>query len=214
MLSHLVKLHPEPSAPASLVPAPEVCLQQAEAHLTSLLAACRHFNVGWGSIESPAWHFLRVQAQFVNHLEVEILPVYRPSPAEAESPRLYADNVRHLMAARLGCHLCEEGIEAHMRIKRAGIMVDWTGRQVLAWLRLVLQILQAAFVQAESGRVSAAGCIVHCVQLCTQAGRGRAEYMQCNPALRGWPLRSSACPAADRLTMHSQMGGYYLPGRF
>ena len=68
----------------------------------------------------------------MNHLAVEILPVYRPSTAEAGDPKLYANNVRQLMAARGGLQLCEEGLEAHMRLKRAGIMVDWTGR--CAWL--------------------------------------------------------------------------------
>lgn len=144
----------------------DVCWQARH----KLAGAYRHFNVGWGSITNPAWHFLRVQAQFINHLQVccpaaitilllscccpcntyecelsmaslaltswstaagvqvEILPVYRPSPEEVSNPRLYADNVRRLMAARLGAELCDHGLTAHARLKRARIAVDWTGR--------------------------------------------------------------------------------------
>ena len=68
----------------------------------------------------------------MNHLQVEILPVYYPSAAEASNPRLYADNVRQLMAARLGAELCDHGLQAHTRLKRARIAVDWTGRWVAA----------------------------------------------------------------------------------
>lgn len=54
----------------------------------------RHFNLGWGSVQSVLWHILRMQAQFVNRLEVEILPVYYPDPEEKADAKLYADNVR------------------------------------------------------------------------------------------------------------------------
>ena len=36
------------------------------------------FNPGWGIVYT-AWHFFRVCNQYVNHLEVEVLPIYRPS---------------------------------------------------------------------------------------------------------------------------------------
>lgn len=36
--------------------------------------------------------------QFVNHLEVIRLPVYCPSQQEKDDPKLYANNVRKLMA--------------------------------------------------------------------------------------------------------------------
>lgn len=36
--------------------------------------------------------------QFVNYLEVTRLPVYYPSQQEKDYPKLYADNVRKLMA--------------------------------------------------------------------------------------------------------------------
>lgn len=37
-----------------------------------------HFNLGWGIVYT-AWHFFRMCQQYINHLEVEILPVYTPS---------------------------------------------------------------------------------------------------------------------------------------
>ncbi|XAR64110.1 Plasmalogen synthase [Bertholletia excelsa] len=54
---------------------------------------------------SPAWdsisgvrHVIFLLCQFVNYLEVTWLPVYYPSQQEKDDPKLYADNVRKLMA--------------------------------------------------------------------------------------------------------------------
>ena len=37
------------------------------------------FNPGWGIVYT-AWHFFRVFNQFKNNVEVEVLPIYYPSP--------------------------------------------------------------------------------------------------------------------------------------
>jgi hypothetical protein len=67
-------------------------------------------------------------SQFCNHLEVVILPPYRPSEAERADARLYAANVRAAMAAALGAPLSAQGIAQQQALKRAGVTVDWTGR--------------------------------------------------------------------------------------
>ena len=55
---------------------------------------CRYFNNGWGRVQSSLWHFMRIQSQFINLVDVEVLPPYMPSQEEKQDPRLYADNVR------------------------------------------------------------------------------------------------------------------------
>lgn len=40
-------------------------------------------------------------SQFVNYMEVIRLPVYYPSPEEMKDPKLYANNLRSLMAAEV-----------------------------------------------------------------------------------------------------------------
>ncbi|KAL6504672.1 Lysophospholipid acyltransferase lpeat1 [Orobanche hederae] len=54
---------------------------------------------------SPAWdsisgvrHVILLLCQFVNYIEVTKLPVYDPSEQEKEDPKIYAENVRQLMA--------------------------------------------------------------------------------------------------------------------
>ena len=37
---------------------------------------------------------MRIQSQFINLVNVEVLPPYMPSQEEKQDPRLYADNVR------------------------------------------------------------------------------------------------------------------------
>lgn len=93
--------------------------------------ACRHFNVGWGVIQNVLWHYLRMQSQFANFCEVIVLPPYVPSKEEKSDPRLYADNVRKLMAEELGVKLSPYGLPEQQMIKREGFSVDWPGRWVL-----------------------------------------------------------------------------------
>ena len=84
--------------------------------------------MGWGVIENVYWHFWRLQSQFANPCEVRVLKPYVPSKAEREDPRLYADNVRLLMARELGAKLSPYGIPEQQMLKRAGYCVDKTGR--------------------------------------------------------------------------------------
>lgn len=48
---------------------------------------------------------LRMLCQFVNDVEVEVLPPYMPSPEEQQNPTLYAANVRNVYAAASGLPL-------------------------------------------------------------------------------------------------------------
>lgn len=48
-----------------------------------------------------ARHVFLLLCQFVNNLEVIHLPVYYPSEQEKEDPKLYANNVRKLMAVEV-----------------------------------------------------------------------------------------------------------------
>lgn len=45
-----------------------------------------------------ARHVILLLCQFVNYLEATWLPVYYPSQQEKDDPRLYAENIRRLMA--------------------------------------------------------------------------------------------------------------------
>lgn len=67
----------------------------------------------------------------VNHVEVEFLPVYHPSPEEAADPVLYASNVRNLMAVRLGVPLVEQSTPEERQLMMGGVRPDWAGRRVL-----------------------------------------------------------------------------------
>lgn len=58
---------------------------------------------------------------------MEILPVYVPSSKEKADAKLYAENVRVLMAQRLGVPLADAGILDHIRLKHAGLFVDSSG---------------------------------------------------------------------------------------
>lgn len=79
-------------------------------------------------MQSSLWHFMRGQTQFINLADVEVLPPYIPSAEERADPRLYAENVRRLMAEKLGAQLSPQGIREQQLLKRHGVCVDWTGR--------------------------------------------------------------------------------------
>jgi len=58
----------------------------------------RRFSPAWDSI-SGVRHVIFLLCQFVNHLEVIQLPIYHPSEQEKDDPKLYANNLRRLMAS-------------------------------------------------------------------------------------------------------------------
>ncbi|CAN4122802.1 unnamed protein product [Withania somnifera] len=76
---------------------------------------------------SPAWdsisgvrHVIFLLCQFVNHLEVTWLPIYYPSQQEKDDPRLYAENVRRLMAHEGNLILSDIGL-AEKRVYHAAL---------------------------------------------------------------------------------------------
>ncbi|ERN17558.1 lysophospholipid acyltransferase LPEAT1 isoform X1 [Amborella trichopoda] len=76
---------------------------------------------------SPAWdtisgirHVFLLFCQFVNYIEVIHLPVYYPSPEEKEDPKLYANNVRKLMASEGNLILSDIGL-AEKRIYHSAL---------------------------------------------------------------------------------------------
>ena len=46
-------------------------------------------------------HIIFLLCQFVNYMEVTQLPTYYPSQQEKDDPKLYASNVRRLMASEV-----------------------------------------------------------------------------------------------------------------
>ncbi|XP_008807763.2 lysophospholipid acyltransferase LPEAT1-like isoform X2 [Phoenix dactylifera] len=76
---------------------------------------------------SPAWdtisgvrHVFLLLCQFVNYIEVIQLPVYYPSEQEKEDPKLYASNVRKLMATEGNLILSDIGL-AEKRVYHAAL---------------------------------------------------------------------------------------------
>ncbi|XP_039055541.1 lysophospholipid acyltransferase LPEAT1-like isoform X2 [Hibiscus syriacus] len=79
----------------------------------------QRFSPAWDSI-SGVRHVVFLLCQFVNHLEVIWLPVYCPSQQEKDNPKLYANNVRKLMASEGGLILSDIGL-AEKRIYLAAL---------------------------------------------------------------------------------------------
>ncbi|KAJ4802091.1 Lysophosphatidylcholine acyltransferase 1 [Rhynchospora pubera] len=69
----------------------------------------KRFSPAWDSM-SGMRHLFLLLCQFVNYIEVIKLPVYYPSEEEKEDPRLYANNVRKLMATEGNLILSEIGL--------------------------------------------------------------------------------------------------------
>ncbi|ESW32768.1 hypothetical protein PHAVU_001G015600 [Phaseolus vulgaris] len=76
---------------------------------------------------SPAWesisgvrHVILILCQFVNYMEVTQLPTYYPSQQEQDDPKLYANNVRRLMASEGNLILSDIGL-AEKRIYHAAL---------------------------------------------------------------------------------------------
>ncbi|KAL0366125.1 UNVERIFIED_CONTAM: Lysophospholipid acyltransferase LPEAT1 [Sesamum radiatum] len=79
----------------------------------------QRFSPAWDSI-SGVRHVILLLCQFVNHIEVTRLPIYHPSEQEKEDPKLYAENVRRLMAHEGNLILSDIGL-AEKRVYHAAL---------------------------------------------------------------------------------------------
>ncbi|KAG8377742.1 hypothetical protein BUALT_Bualt08G0064600 [Buddleja alternifolia] len=79
----------------------------------------QRFSPAWDTI-SGVRHVILLLCQFVNYIEVTRLPVYHPSEQEKEDPKLYAENVRQLMAHKGNLILSDIGL-AEKRVYHAAL---------------------------------------------------------------------------------------------
>lgn len=79
----------------------------------------QRLSPAWDSI-SGARHVILLLCQFVNYMEATWLPVYYPSQQEKDDPRLYAENVRRLMAHEGNLLLSDIGL-AEKRVYHAAL---------------------------------------------------------------------------------------------
>ncbi|KAI3440309.1 PlsC domain-containing protein [Psidium guajava] len=79
----------------------------------------KRFSPAWDSI-SGARHVIFLLCQFINHIEVTHLPVYYPSEQEKDDAKLYANNVRRLMAKEGHLILSDIGL-AEKRVYHAAL---------------------------------------------------------------------------------------------
>eukprot|EP01100_Stratorugosa_tubuloviscum_P004025 TRINITY_DN198_c1_g1_i2.p1 TRINITY_DN198_c1_g1~~TRINITY_DN198_c1_g1_i2.p1 ORF type:complete len:363 (+),score=74.34 TRINITY_DN198_c1_g1_i2:1-1089(+) len=78
------------------------------------------FNLSWETIPLP-YHLLRFISSWRNELEIIYLPVYIPSKEEITNPKLYAENIRKIMAKELKIsmtnHTYQDKLEYHSQIR-------------------------------------------------------------------------------------------------
>lgn len=79
----------------------------------------QRFSPAWDSITGVR-HVVFLLCQFVNHMEVMHLPTYYPSQQEKDDPKLYANNVRRLMATEGNLIMSDIGL-AEKRIYHAAL---------------------------------------------------------------------------------------------
>lgn len=77
------------------------------------------FSPAWDSI-SGVRHVILLLCQFVNNMSVIRLPVYYPSQEEKDNPKLYAENVRRLMACEGNLIMSDIGL-AEKRVYHAAL---------------------------------------------------------------------------------------------
>ncbi|KAI5598314.1 hypothetical protein BDE02_02G123600 [Populus trichocarpa] len=94
-------------------------LATAPVHPVILRYPYQRFSLAWDSI-SGARHVFYLFCQFINHMEAIWLPVYYPSQEEKDDPKLYASNVRRLMACESHLIMSDIGL-AEKRIYHAAL---------------------------------------------------------------------------------------------
>lgn len=79
----------------------------------------QRFSPAWDTI-SGARHVILLLCQFVNNITVLRLPLYYPSQEEKDNPKLYAENVRRLMACEGNLIMSDIGL-AEKRVYHAAV---------------------------------------------------------------------------------------------
>mmetsp|Transcript_22264 Transcript_22264/g.41744 ORF Transcript_22264/g.41744 Transcript_22264/m.41744 type:complete len:527 (+) Transcript_22264:311-1891(+) len=69
------------------------------------------FDPAWTGSANRLGLILRLLSQFYNRVHVEFLPVYYPTEEEKADPDLFAENVRQLMASKLGIPTTDHSYE-------------------------------------------------------------------------------------------------------
>ncbi|GLC36238.1 hypothetical protein PLESTB_001365200 [Pleodorina starrii] len=94
--------------------------------------AIKEHNPAWTQVYSELWHLVRLMCQWRNDLEIIILPPYIPSDEEKANPKLFAANVRQLMAKAMDQPLLPHNHAHFLALKKLKVTVDWSGTKVLA----------------------------------------------------------------------------------
>ncbi|GAB4815792.1 hypothetical protein N2152v2_002838 [Parachlorella kessleri] len=90
----------------------------------------QHFNPGWGIVYTPL-HVYRLLAQYVNHMELRVLPPIHPTPEEREDPMLFAKRVRQVMSKEMGAPLVEQGVSDERELMTNGVTPNLWGTDVI-----------------------------------------------------------------------------------
>lgn len=94
-------------------------LAKAPVHPVILKYPYERFSPAWDSI-SGVRHVILLLCQFVNNMTVTRLPVYYPSQEEKDDPKLYAENVRKVMAREGNLIMSDIGL-AEKRVYHAAL---------------------------------------------------------------------------------------------
>ncbi|KAI7729338.1 hypothetical protein M8C21_004792 [Ambrosia artemisiifolia] len=96
----------------------------------------------------PARHVILLLCQFVNYMTVTKLPVYYPSQEEKDNPKLYAENVRRLMAREGKLIMSDIGL-AEKRVYHAALNGRGISSQNISSLQ---RTIGGAELSEEGGR--------------------------------------------------------------
>eukprot|EP00439_Symbiodinium_sp_Y106_P063527 s2604_g9.t2 len=124
----------------------------------------RHYNpAGCGRNHALGIALLRTLLQFKNECHIEILDTYAPSPEEVADDRLFANNVRRVMAARLGVPCTEQSYEdAFLAFgSRAHVGTDFEVARLKQQYSCSADDLKGVLRSFERHNLSDSGAIVH-----------------------------------------------------
>ncbi|CAE7309717.1 Lpcat2b, partial [Symbiodinium pilosum] len=139
----------------------------------------RHYNpAGCGQNHALGIALLRTMLQFTNECQIDILETYVPSPAEVANDRLFANNVRSVMAAYLNLPCTEQNYEdAFLAFgSRAHIGSDFEAARLRRCYNCSVDDLKAVLRSFECHDASDSGTISYeefCSALSGLGGAGR-----------------------------------------